>query len=87
MTSPPKEKSALTREEEQLSTFMATVVGGVCVLLIERGESCRCTPSVQETERVGGWWAKGQQRRGEGCAGRVMKAEGVRERDRIWIQS
>lgn len=33
--------------------------------------------------RQRGWRGKGQQRGGEGCAGRVVKDEGVRERQRL----
>lgn len=40
--------------------------------------------SLPQTERVGGWRGKGQRRgAGGGCAGRVVKDEGVRERQHL----
>lgn len=32
------------------------------MLLNEKGERCCCTHGLPVTERVGGWWGKGQQR-------------------------
>lgn len=39
------------------------------MLLNEKGERCCCTHSLPVTERVGGWWGKGQRSRGRGGGG------------------